>query len=195
MAFETSLADLTSFSISIPAYQALPEFLRQTKFQTPSGSDCAWQHSVKTSMDFFPYYKQHLEQLSNFQKLTSAPRDGDWFDVVPLAEDAANVSSDHALFVEIGGGIGPQCKRLRTKYPSLPGRVIVQDLPEKIQVATPAQGVEFMTYDLFSPQPVHGKLDIYSRFPYDAESLICPLQARDSTTCETSSMSGMRRNR
>ena len=151
-----SPADQTSFTISIPAYLALPEFMRQTSFQTPPGTECAWQQSVKTDMDFFPYYKQHPEQLSYFQKLMSVPRDGEWFDVVPFAEEVANVSSDRALFVDIGGSIGHQSKRLRLKYPTLPGRVIVQDLPESVNVATPAPGVEFMAYDFFTPQPVHG---------------------------------------
>ena len=130
--------------------------MQQTRFQTPPGTECAWQQSVKTDMDFFPYYKQRPEQLSYFQKLMSVPRDGEWFDVVPFAEEAANVSSDHALFVDIGGSIGHQSKRLRLKYPTLSGRVIVQDLPESVNVATPAQGVEFMAYDFFTPQPVHG---------------------------------------
>ena len=152
-----SPADQTSFAIAIPAYSALPEFLQQTSFQTPPGTQCAWQQSVKTDMDWFPYYQQHPKQLSYFQKLMSVPRDGEWFDVVPFAEEAANVSPDHALFVDIGGNIGHQSKRLRSKYPTLPGRVIVQDLPESVNVATPAQGVEFMAYDFFTPQPVHGR--------------------------------------
>ena len=80
---------------------ALPDFLRKKSFQTPPGIDSAWQESVKTDMDFFPYYKQRPEQLSYFQKLTSVPRDGEWFDVVPFIEEAANVSSDRALFVDV----------------------------------------------------------------------------------------------
>lgn len=151
------------FTIAIPAYLALPEFMRQTSFRTPPGTQCAWQQSVKTDMDWYPHYKQHPEQLSYFQKLMSVPRDGEWFDVVPFAEEAANVSPDHALFVDIGGNIGHQSKRLRSKYPTLPGRVIVQDLPESVNVATPAQGVEFMPYDFFTPQPVHGARFYYMR--------------------------------
>jgi demethylsterigmatocystin 6-O-methyltransferase len=108
-------------------------------------------------MDWFPYYKQHPEQLSYFQKLMSVPRDGDWLDVVPFAEEAADVRPDRALFVDIGGNIGHQSKRLRSKYPTLPGRVIVQDLPETVHVATPAPGVEFMAHDFFTAQPVHGR--------------------------------------
>lgn len=133
--------------------------MEQTRFQTPPGTKCAWQQSVKTDMDWFPYYKQHPEQLSYFQKLMSVPRDGEWFDVVPFAEEAANVIPDRALYVDIGGSIGHQSKRLRSKYPTLSGRVIVQDLPETINKSTPAPGVEFMAYDFFTPQPIQSRQD------------------------------------
>ncbi|PWI72142.1 O-methyltransferase [Purpureocillium lilacinum] len=151
------------FAIAIPAYMALPDFMQQTSFQTPPGTKCAWQQSVKTDMDWFPYYKQHPKQLSYFQKLMSVPRDGDWLDVVSFADEAANVSPDSALFVDIGGNIGHQSKRLRAKYPTLPGKVIVQDLPETVSVAAAAPGVEFMAYDFFTPQPVEGARFYYMR--------------------------------
>lgn len=137
--------------------------MSQTNFSTPPGTKCAWQQSVKTDMDWFPYYKQHPEQLGYFQKLMSVPRDGEWFDVVPFAEEAANVSPERALFVDIGGNIGHQSKRLRSKYPTLPGRVIVQDLPETVNVAEPAPGVEFSAYDFFTAQPVLGARFYYMR--------------------------------
>lgn len=130
--------------------------MQKTNFKTPPGTRCAWQYAAKTDLDWFPYYKQHPRELSYFQKLMSVPRDGDWFDVVPFAEEAASVSQERALFVDIGGSIGHQSKRLRSKYPTLPGRVIVQDLPETVNVAAPAPGVEFMAYDFFTPQPIQG---------------------------------------
>lgn len=144
---------------------ALPEFLQQTSFQTPPGTKCAWQKGNNTDLDWFPYYSQRPEQLSYFQKLMSVPRDGDWLDVVPIAQEAAAVSdnNDRALFVDIGGSIGHQSIRLRNKYPTLPGRIIVQDLPETVKVAPAAKGVEFMAHDFFQPQPVVGARFYYMR--------------------------------
>jgi hypothetical protein len=34
----------------------LPEFMRQTSFQTLHDTKCTWQQSVTTDMDFFPFY-------------------------------------------------------------------------------------------------------------------------------------------
>jgi len=167
------------FDMAIPAYSALPDFLKQTNYSTPPGTQCAWQKSVNTELDWFPYYKQHPQQLSYFQKLMSVPRDGEWFDVVPFAQDAANVAPERALFVDVGGSIGHQSKRLRLKYPSLPGKVIVQDLPETVKVATPAKGVEFMAYDFFTPQPIHGARFYYMRtvlHDWDEENSVKILQ-------------------
>lgn len=138
-------------------------------------------------MDFFPYYKQYPEQLSYFQKLMSVPRDGDWLDVVSFAEETANVSSDRALFVDIGGSIGHQSKRLRFKYPTLSGRVIVQyrDARTKRRV----YGLR-----LFHAPTHPGYVDICIRFENDARELTY-LQAPGSTTCALSSTIGTRRTR
>jgi demethylsterigmatocystin 6-O-methyltransferase len=149
--------------MAIPAYQALPDFLKDTKFTTPPGTKCAWQKSVNTELDWFPYYKQYPEKLGYFQKLMSVPRDGDWLDVVQFAEAASAVTQDRALFVDIGGNIGHQSKRLRSRYPNLAGRVIVQDLPETINALPPFSGIEFMSYDFFTPQPIKGMFHFRSR--------------------------------
>lgn len=92
----------------------------------------------------------------------SVPRDGEWFDVVPFSND--DCTPDRAYFVDMGGNIGHQCRRLKAKYPSLPGRIICQDLPETIGSAPPmVEGVEMMAHDFFTPQPVQGAKYYYLR--------------------------------
>jgi len=53
---------------------------------------------MSTELDFFPWAKQHPENLAWFQKLMSVPRDGEWFDVVPFSNDC---SPDRAHFVTL----------------------------------------------------------------------------------------------
>lgn len=147
-----------SFDISGPAYQVLPEYLQETKYQTQT-TKCGWQKGENTDLDFFPWAKQYPDKLSWFQTLMSVPRDGDWFDVVPFTDDIASVEPDRALFVDVGGSIGHQSRRLKAKYPNLPGRIIVQDLEEIVKAvqSMPAiEGVEFMTHNFFNPQPIIG---------------------------------------
>ncbi|CAL8576554.1 hypothetical protein XPA_002429 [Xanthoria parietina] len=152
------------FNIGNPVYQSLPSFLQSTNFQTTTGGKYAWHDSRPTDLDFFPWAKQNPTQLAHFQKLMSVPRDGDWFDVVPFSSDPAACAPTQAYFVDIGGNIGHQCRRLKAKYPSLPGRIICQDLPETISSAPPmVEGVEMMAYDFFTPQPVAGAKYYYLR--------------------------------
>lgn len=105
---------------------------------------------------------QRPEKLIWFQQLMSVPREGDWFDVAPFAQDVAPMEQERAHFVDVGGSIGHQCARLKAKYPDLPGRIILQDLPATIKAAKPIEGVEFMPYDFFTPQPVQGILLLQS---------------------------------
>lgn len=143
------------FNISGPAYQVLPDFLGENKYQTRTAGN-AWQKANNTDLEFFPWAKQYPEKLTWFQSLMSVPRDGDWLDMVDFTEAAASVVPDRALFVDVGGSIGHQCMRLKARYPCVPGRIIVQDLEESVKAAQPIEGVEFMVHNFFNPQPIKG---------------------------------------
>lgn len=78
-----------------------------------------------------------------------------WIDVFPIAEEAETSKSD-VLFVDMGGNMGHECARLKARYPDLPGRVILQDLPYATSLALETPGVENTEHDLFTPQPVKG---------------------------------------
>ena len=49
-----------------------------------------------------------------------------------------------------------QNAEFKAKYPDVPGRVVLQDRQENIEKAIQTPGVENMTYDFFTPQPVKG---------------------------------------
>ncbi|KAI4133410.1 MAG: hypothetical protein LQ347_002190 [Umbilicaria vellea] len=150
------------FNISGPAYQVLPDFLGENKYQTRTAGN-AWQKANNTDLEFFPWAKQYPEKLTWFQSLMSVPRDGDWLDMVDFTEAAASVVPDRALFVDVGGSIGHQCMRLKARYPCVPGRIIVQDLEESVKAAQPIEGVEFMVHNFFNPQPIKGAKFYYLR--------------------------------
>ncbi|CAI7654987.1 unnamed protein product [Penicillium glandicola] len=150
------------FNISGPVYQALPDTLKENGY-TDSGKTLAWNNGFNTELPFFPWAKQHPDHLKWFQSLMSVPREGDWLDVFSVPSLAENVAVDQALFVDVGGNIGHQSARLRARYPDLPGRIIVQDLPETIQAAPPVEGVEHMAHNFFEPQPIIGAKAYYLR--------------------------------
>ena len=62
-------------------------------------------------------------------------------------------------FVDIGGGLGQEISTLRQMVPNLPGRAILQEVPEMVQSFPGTEGIEVMEYDFFKPQPIHGKPD------------------------------------
>lgn len=83
-------------------------------------------------------------------------------DVYPVDERLIvgfDVSSkpEQVMWVDVGGGYGQKTIALKRACPSLPGRFIVQDLPDTIQNATKNEGVETMGHDFFTEQPIKGE--------------------------------------
>ena len=69
-----------------------------------------------------------------------------------------NPAFSPTLLVDIGGGVGHQCKDLKARYPSLPGEVVVQDLQCAKDLELAGNGIRGMAYDFFEAQPVRGEL-------------------------------------
>ena len=87
--------------------------------------------------------------------------EGNWLSVFPIDELLASPAQDpsRVLFVDIGGGMGHQCMRFREQYPDLPGRVVLQDIPQSIaRVPKPMpHGIEAMPHSFDDAQPIKGK--------------------------------------
>ena len=82
-----------------------------------------------------------------------------WLDDFPFeAEVAQNVQPEEVLFVDVGGGIGTQCRNLKAKHPDLRGRIVLQDLAPAIKQALSLEGVEAEVHDFYTEQPVKGLL-------------------------------------
>lgn len=77
----------------------------------------------------------------------------------PVATEAADWPAEQPLFVDAGGALGHQCAKFKEEYPSLKGRIVLQEPPHTIERALQTPGVENMVHDLFAPQPVIGTLD------------------------------------
>lgn len=78
-------------------------------------------------------------------------------DAYPFASELAklNIKDTDVAIVDIAGGQGHIMAELRRLNPKIKGRFIVQDLPSTFEaVPNPPPGVEFMPYDMFTPQPL-----------------------------------------
>ena len=63
------------------------------------------------------------------------------------------------MLVDVGGGYGHEIQEIKKKYPDLPGRMILQDLPETINQITAPLNTEAMAYNFFTPQLIRGRRD------------------------------------
>ncbi|KAL8802668.1 MAG: hypothetical protein Q9200_006508 [Gallowayella weberi] len=100
--------------------------------------------------------KQSFDDYMRSRRLTMTPQ---WFDIYPAVTKLANVrkDTDAILLVDIGGGPGQELERFKQKYPNIPGRCVLQDLPVTLErIQNTVKGIEAMAYDFFTPQPLKG---------------------------------------
>lgn len=157
-------------AVSNPAFQALPDFLAETGYQTHTQAT-ALQRGLNTELGLFPWLKQHPDLLKDFQSLMGVPKEGTALDVIPPLSLGGQTEP---VFVDIGGNVGQQARALLAKYPEMAGRLVVQDRQETISSAPTVNGIQFMAHDFFDPQPVKGVF-LVSFSSYFFPSTLVPL--------------------
>lgn len=117
------------------------------------------------NMPFFEYFEKNQDQRRYFDDYMAVRRKGlsSWHEVFPMTSKLIPgfISDDPeaVLLVDVGGNWGHELQSFREANPDVPGRLILQDLPvmtEKLGGKAPF-GIEVMTYDFFTPQPVKGQ--------------------------------------
>ncbi|KAI1410390.1 putative sterigmatocystin 8-O-methyltransferase precursor [Hypoxylon sp. FL1857] len=155
---------------AVPIDNALPQFLRETGYTNVTDPNhCAWQAGHRTEDDPWTWLQKRPIQMERFLSWMHYLRSGlpTFVDFMDIEQEIGNGSTDSTLlFVDVGGARGHQCVALRRKYPSLPGRIVLQDLPDVIQrvKADPLpgfEGIEAEPYDIFTPQPLKGARAYY----------------------------------
>ncbi|KAJ1561231.1 hypothetical protein HK405_004538 [Cladochytrium tenue] len=158
-----------------PAVLALPEFfLSQPSPTNPTDPlHCAFQVGQKTDLHPFEWGAKRPELQATFMRFMTSQREGlpGVFDAIDFEVEFFQVGAggaDTPLFLDIGGGVGHQALALKTRYPGLVGRVVLQDLPPVIELAKGLEqpgfdGIEVMPHDIFTEQPVKGSRVYYLR--------------------------------
>ncbi|KAL4881812.1 S-adenosyl-L-methionine-dependent methyltransferase [Aspergillus karnatakaensis] len=152
---------------------SLPAHLKKTNYANPSdGRNAAFQDGYRTESHFFEYLKDHPAHAEQFNNHMTAYHQGrpSWmdvgfYDVESLTRDV-EIRSDDVLLVDVGGGVGHDLTEFRRKWPSIPGRLVLQDLGEVIGQAKAMNGavgneVEAVEHDFFTEQPVKGARAYY----------------------------------
>ena len=85
--------------------------------------------------------------------------DPGFYPVRDRVEMGMTQNANDVAIVDVGGGMGHDLVELKRKQPTIPGRFILQDLPQVItQMTKPLEGIEATTHDFYTEQPVKGKL-------------------------------------
>ncbi|OCL08854.1 S-adenosyl-L-methionine-dependent methyltransferase [Glonium stellatum] len=157
----------------MPAYHALPSWLKRREYKTPTAKNdtpFAQGHGALPETTFFSWLEQHPYNATEFNIFMGVHRTGvkTWLDHDEICHalhntHEAEVKENEVAFVDVGGGIGQQCKALRAKYPELKGRVILQDLPQVIHEAEVDGTIEAISIDFLEHQPVHSANVYYLR--------------------------------
>lgn len=140
-----------------PAFVHLPSYFAANGYHEPPNQetgpyaaifDCTYWQRInripELKHDFDTYMSTHKKGGSSL------------VDLLSLATLVKGYDKTYpVLLVDIGGGVGHQCMELKSRYPSLPGELVVQDL--RISKELELVGVKGMEYDFFTPQPIKSK--------------------------------------
>ncbi|KAI0411568.1 S-adenosyl-L-methionine-dependent methyltransferase [Xylaria grammica] len=141
----------------MPLWQIIPEFLRKHNYQDVTDGRATVFHSAfKTDEELYEWFHQnpvHQESSFKFMALQKATR-GVWFDKFPIPREARSWDPNMPVWVDIGGNVGHYCRLFKERFPEVPGRVILQDIPLTIEKALRTPGVENMSHDFFEEQPI-----------------------------------------
>jgi hypothetical protein len=141
-------------------FEAIPRYLKSHNYQNPTNPmDSPWQEGYETKEHPFAWLQSNPGHFGLFMQWVHLSRAGlpTWLDTFPFNDVVGqNSSKETILFVDVGSALGHQSLLLRERFPNLPGRVIIQDQKQVIDMAQPSNDIEAQVYDFFTPQPVKG---------------------------------------
>ncbi|MCJ1321544.1 hypothetical protein MMC15_006889 [Xylographa vitiligo] len=154
------------FTYLSPIWNYLPKYLEETNYQNPTDpSHTAFNLVYRTAKPCFQYIMEHHAWKDPFQLYMSGFDEGraNWMDFFPVEEKLGNgAHTDGILFVDVGGGIGHEAIALKNGFPKLPGKFVLQDLPQTVEDLH-LEGVEAMAHDFLKPQTIKGARVYYFR--------------------------------
>ncbi|PLB43410.1 putative O-methyltransferase [Aspergillus steynii IBT 23096] len=157
------------FYLNMRSSANLYDYFESKDYKNPTDAyDAPFQFALNTSDHYFDWLVKHPADQAAFNSVMTLGRQvrsEEWFNYYPVADKLAFCSPERVLLIDIGGGIGHDITEFKNKFPSLPGRLILQDLPQVINdmKAPLPSGVEAMPYSMFEAQPEKGARVYYMR--------------------------------
>jgi hypothetical protein len=157
----------------LPVHVKAPQYFAERGYKSVTdGLDTPLQYTYNMKgTSLFGWFEQRPEIGEQFANMMTAWSFGrpQWMDphFYPITErliDGAKTENDAIFLVDVGGGKGHDLESLKSKFPSLPGRLILQDVPEIINLTNLSQGLEATIHDFNTPQPVQDEIIPFSCF-------------------------------
>ncbi|RDW89970.1 uncharacterized protein DSM5745_01745 [Aspergillus mulundensis] len=145
------------------------DYFEKNGYRNPDDAyDGPFQYAYGTSDHYFDWLKKNPEVQHAFNvAMTETERDsGDyWFDLYPVTEKLATSDPDRVSIVDIGGGVGHTLRAFAKRFPELPGKLVLEDLPQVIDdIKEPLpENMDTVKHSMFEPQPIHGAQVYYLR--------------------------------
>ncbi|KAL9090732.1 MAG: hypothetical protein Q9165_005220 [Trypethelium subeluteriae] len=131
------------------------------QFPEKSGEETVFQYAFGNT--FFEHIKSNLDWKRNFDTFMSYRQSSTkWYETYPVEKELKSSSlkqdPQSVLLVDVAGGSGHDALAFRERFLTLPGRCILEDLPETLQQVNQLErpGIEMVPYDFFTPQPIKG---------------------------------------
>ncbi len=137
----------------------MPAFLRSTEYQNVIDEKATvFQLAYKIDMNTYTWFSKNSENrgaLIKYMAMEQTVR-GRWLDECPFQRETLGWDVNQPVFVNVGGNVEHYCALFKTRFPAVPGRVILQDLPSTLAHAMQTSGVQALEHDFFEPQPIKG---------------------------------------
>ena len=147
------------------ATYALPEFLHRTQWRNPDDyGNSAWQLGNQTDLGIWEFLEADPQRMRVFNSGMRSIATVSHSDVgpYPFAQElnAEPLTADEIVLVDVGGGHGQALERIKKDFPTLQGRLCLQDQAHVIEEVR-AKGllpgdIETQATSFFQPNPVRG---------------------------------------
>ena len=145
-----------------------PEYLQERNYRNPTNKDDSlWKYGMDTTDHYFEYInrpgrERAAEAFHNHMRFKTLGLK--WHEMPNIMTSVFGdytASAEDVSIVDVGGSSGHDLVSFRTHHPNVPGRLVLQDLPEAISAAKAAgelqaRNIEAMEHDFFTPEPVTG---------------------------------------
>ena len=145
----------------------MPAYFKEKGYKCPTDpTSGAFQFAFDTELETFKYWTTKPNVLANFNTFMSGTRGArpswvEWYPIQQHLLDGYENRPDSVLLVDIAGSIGHDIAAFRAKVQDVPGRLVLEDLPEVINSIQKLDShIEARQHDFRTPQPVKGRANI-----------------------------------